>query len=106
MKKGIHPELVTCTIRCVCGNVIETRGVKREIHVDICSACHPFFTGRQRLVDTAGRIDRFQKRFGGKVTRGSQTKEAAQAMSRKPVRKAKAERAEKAEKAERAEKPK
>ena len=64
MKKGIHPEYKLTKITCVCGNVIETRSTAENIHVEICSACHPFFTGKQKLVDTAGRIDRFNKRYG------------------------------------------
>ena len=67
MKKGIHPEYKDCKIVCVCGNVIETRStVSPEIRVEICSVCHPFYTGKQKLVDTAGRIDRFNKRYGVK----------------------------------------
>ncbi len=64
MKKGIHPDYKMTTITCVCGNVIETRSTVEDIRVEICSACHPFFTGKQKLVDTAGRIDRFNKRYG------------------------------------------
>ena len=64
MKKDIHPEYTLTKITCVCGNVIETRSTVKDIHVEICSACHPFFTGKQKLVDTAGRIDRFNKRYG------------------------------------------
>lgn len=67
MKTGIHPEYGPCTIHCACGNVIETGGTRPRLSVDICSACHPFFTGKQKLVDTAGRIERFQKKYGGKV---------------------------------------
>ena len=63
MKQGIHPNYETTTIKCACGNVIETRSTKKDIHVDICSSCHPFFTGRQKLVDTGGRGERFNKRF-------------------------------------------
>ena len=63
MKKGIHPEYVDAKITCLCGNVIETRSTQPEIHVEICSSCHPFYTGKQKLVDTAGRVERFQKRF-------------------------------------------
>ena len=63
MKQGIHPNYETTTIRCACGNVIETRSTKKDIRVDICSSCHPFFTGRQKLVDTGGRVERFNKRF-------------------------------------------
>lgn len=64
MKKGIHPNYEAATIKCACGNVIETRSTVKNIEVEICSACHPFFTGKQKLVDTAGRIDRFNKRYG------------------------------------------
>ena len=68
MKKEIHPNYGPAVIRCACGNVIETRSTKSDIAVDICSACHPLFTGRQKLIDTAGRIDKFQKKFGGRVS--------------------------------------
>ncbi len=64
MKKGIHPDYQLTKITCVCGNVIETRSTVKDIHVEICSACHPFYTGKQKRVDTAGRIDRFNKRYG------------------------------------------
>lgn len=67
MKEGIHPTYGVCVIQCACGNVIETRGTRPRLSVDICSNCHPFFTGKQKLVDTAGRIDRFQKKYAGKV---------------------------------------
>ena len=64
MKKGIHPEYHTVTVKCVtCGNEFETRSTKKELRVDICSKCHPFFTGRQKLVDSGGRVDRFNRRF-------------------------------------------
>ncbi|PKL25515.1 MAG: 50S ribosomal protein L31 [Spirochaetae bacterium HGW-Spirochaetae-3] len=64
MKSGIHPKYEFTTITCACGNVIETRSTVKNIQVEICSACHPFFTGKQKLVDTAGRIDRFRKKYG------------------------------------------
>jgi large subunit ribosomal protein L31 len=64
MRQGIHPNYQNATITCACGNVFETRSTVKDIHVEICSACHPFFTGKQKLVDTAGRIERFNKRFG------------------------------------------
>ncbi len=64
MKKGIHPEYTLTKITCACGNVIETRSTVKDINVEICSACHPFYTGKQKLVDTAGRIERFNKRYG------------------------------------------
>ena len=63
MKQGIHPNYKQTTIRCACGNVIETGSTKENIVVDVCSKCHPFFTGKQKLVDTGGRVDRFKKRF-------------------------------------------
>ena len=63
MKDGIHPKYGPAVIRCACGNVIETRSTKPEIRVEICSKCHPFFTGKQKLVDTGGRVDRFNLRF-------------------------------------------
>jgi large subunit ribosomal protein L31 len=64
MKEGTHPKYEMTTITCACGNVIETRSTAKNIQVEICSACHPFFTGKQKLVDTAGRIDRFRKKYG------------------------------------------
>ena len=64
MKEGIHPKYEKTVIRCACGNEIETRSTKENLRVDICSKCHPFFTGKQKLVDTGGRVDRFKKRFG------------------------------------------
>ncbi len=63
MKADIHPKYVDTTITCACGEVIHTRSTKENIRVEICSKCHPFFTGRQKLVDTGGRVDRFKKRF-------------------------------------------
>jgi len=66
MKTGIHPEYVTCTVRCACGNTFETRATTPDIHVEVCSNCHPYLTGEQRIVDTAGRVERFKKRYGMK----------------------------------------
>lgn len=63
MKNSIHPKYEETTIVCACGNKIETKSTKDNIHVEICSKCHPFFTGKQKLVDTGGRVDRFKKRF-------------------------------------------
>ena len=63
MREGIHPNYVETTITCACGNVIKTRSTKENIKVEICSKCHPFYTGKQKLVDTGGRVDRFKKRF-------------------------------------------
>ena len=64
MKENIPPKYEKTTITCACGNVIETGSTKKDIRVEICSKCHPFFTGKQKLVDTGGRVDRFKKRFG------------------------------------------
>ena len=64
MQEKMHPTYEDTTITCACGNVIHTRSTKKDIRVEICSKCHPFFTGKQKLVDTGGRVDRFKKRFG------------------------------------------
>lgn len=64
MREGIHPNYEETTITCACGNVIKTRSTKKDIKVEICSKCHPFYTGKQKLVDTGGRIYKFKKRFG------------------------------------------
>ena len=63
MKADIHPEYMRTIVRCACGNEFETRSVKPELHVEICSACHPIYTGKQKLVDTGGRVERFQRRL-------------------------------------------
>ena len=63
MKKDIHPEYKKSTVTCVCGNVIETRSTKGDIKVEVCSQCHPFFTGKQKIMDTAGRIEKFNRRY-------------------------------------------
>lgn len=64
MKENLHPKYEETTIKCACGNVINTRSTKQNIRVEICSKCHPFFTGKQKLVDTSGRVDMFKKRYG------------------------------------------
>ncbi|MDP8246666.1 MAG: 50S ribosomal protein L31 [Candidatus Tritonobacter lacicola] len=66
MKKGIHPEYVDTTISCACGEVIQTRSTKENIKVGICSKCHPFFTGKQKYIDTAGRVEKFRRKYGRK----------------------------------------
>ena len=68
--KAIHPEYMDCVITCACGEVIHTRSTVPKIRVDICSKCHPFFTGRQKLVDTEGRVQRFQRKYGRKKAEG------------------------------------
>ena len=64
MKAKIHPEYVEATVQCACGNSWQTRSTKARLHVEVCSSCHPFFTGEQRIVDTAGRVERFKRRYG------------------------------------------
>lgn len=64
MKEGIHPNYEQTVIKCACGQTYETGSTKKDIRVEICSNCHPFFTGKQKLVDTGGRVDKFKKRFG------------------------------------------
>lgn len=66
MKEKIHPKYQETTITCLCGNVIHTRSTKQSIRVEICSQCHPFFTGKNKLIDTAGRVEKFQKRYAKK----------------------------------------
>ena len=64
VKEGIHPKYQEVEVRCACGNTFKTRSTKPDLHLEICSACHPFFTGRQKLIDTEGRVERFNKKFG------------------------------------------
>lgn len=65
MKPDIHPKYETCNVFCACGNTFKTRAVRDELRVEMCSQCHPFFTGKQKLIDTAGRVERFQRRYAG-----------------------------------------
>jgi large subunit ribosomal protein L31 len=67
MKQGIHPEYVNATITCACGEVVRTRSTVPALRVEICSKCHPLFTGKQKLVDTEGRVQRFQRKYGKKT---------------------------------------
>ncbi|MBS6510710.1 MAG: 50S ribosomal protein L31 [Clostridiales bacterium] len=64
MKPNIHPNYGECVVKCACGETFVTGSVKKEMKVDVCSKCHPFFTGKQKLVDTGGRVDRFKKKYG------------------------------------------
>jgi large subunit ribosomal protein L31 len=66
VRNDIHPELHRITVTCACGNSFETHSTKSELRLEICSACHPFFTGKQKLVDSAGRVERFQRRYGSR----------------------------------------
>ena len=72
MKKGIHPEIFEITVKCVCGNSFKTTSTEKEITTDICAACHPFFTGTQKFIDTAGRIERFQQRYQKKAEKAKE----------------------------------
>lgn len=71
MKQDIHPTYEKAIVRCSCGNTFETRSTKADIHSDLCSQCHPFYTGKQKLVDTGGRVERFQKKYGERKMPGS-----------------------------------
>ena len=77
MKEGIHPNYQDVEARCACGNTFSTRSTKPELHLEICSACHPFFTGRQKLIDTEGRVERFSKKFGAQTSETRKTAEKA-----------------------------
>ena len=92
MKKDIHPEYVDCTVTCTCGNTFQTRSTKSEIRVDICNACHPFFTGQQKLIDSGGRVQRFANKFGA-ATEAVAAREAAKKAEREAKAAAKAARA-------------
>jgi len=86
MKPKIHPKYVDSTITCACGNVVKTRSTKPKMNVDLCSACHPFFTGKQHLVDTAGRVEKFRRKYGDVVP----TKAAKPVKPPEPAKPAKA----------------
>ena len=68
MRESIHPKYYDVEARCACGNTFKTRSTKQELHLEICAACHPFFTGRQKLIDTEGRVERFTKKFGAQTS--------------------------------------
>jgi large subunit ribosomal protein L31 len=72
-EEGIHPKYDEVEVRCACGNTFKTRSTKPELHLEICSACHPFFTGRQKLIDTEGRVERFTKKFGAQTAEQRKT---------------------------------
>lgn len=107
MKKDIHPEYVDCTVTCTCGNTFQTRSTKPEIRVDICNACHPFFTGTQKLIDSGGRVQRFANKFGSATETVAAREAAKKAKRAAAVEAAEAKKAEEraakaAKKAERA----
>ncbi len=84
MREGIHPKYQEVEARCACGNTWKTRSTKTELHLEICSACHPFFTGRQKLIDTEGRVERFTKKYGVQTAEGrKQAEKAAKAAKAK-----------------------
>jgi large subunit ribosomal protein L31 len=78
MKKGIHPEYMETVVTCSCGNTFTTRSVKPELHVELCSQCHPFYTGKQKLVDTGGRVERFQRKYAQRASATSQSQTSPQ----------------------------
>ena len=86
MKEGIHPKYQTVEVRCACGATWKTRSTKHDLHLEICSNCHPFFTGKQKLLDTEGRVERFTKKYGSQTAEqrraAAKTKKAAAATTR------------------------
>jgi large subunit ribosomal protein L31 len=92
VKAGIHPKYHEVEVRCACGNTFKTRSTKPELHLEICNQCHPFFTGRQKLIDTEGRVERFTKRFGTQTatSRKAATAAAKTAKAAKTSKKARA----------------
>jgi large subunit ribosomal protein L31 len=86
MKEGIHPEYKETTITCVCGNVINTKSTKKDIKTEICSNCHPFITGKQRLVDTAGRVEKFKKKYEAKPEKPQVKKKAPTVVVKKATK--------------------
>jgi large subunit ribosomal protein L31 len=83
VKQGIHPKYEEVEVRCACGNTFKTRSTKPELHLEICSACHPFFTGRQKLIDTEGRVERFNKKFGAQTSEQRKTAAATAKAAKK-----------------------
>jgi large subunit ribosomal protein L31 len=81
MKQGIHPEYVVATVHCSCGNTFTTRSTRADLRVEICSNCHPFYTGKQKLIDTGGRVERFQRRYAKQQAQQAAAAEAAAARS-------------------------
>ena len=96
MKEGIHPKYDEVEVRCACGNTFKTRSTKPELHLEICSACHPFFTGRQKLIDTEGRVERFTKKFGAQTAEQRKTAASVAKAAKATATKAKKKTATKA----------
>lgn len=96
MKKGIHPEFQDSVFVCACGNTIKTRSLKSEYKLEICAACHPFFTGKQKLVDSAGRVERFMKKYGDmQVSTGKKPARTSKKTATQPRRPPKAKQSPK-----------
>ena len=89
MKEGIHPKYHEVEVRCACGASWKTRSTKPELHLEICNNCHPFFTGRQKLIDTEGRVERFTKRFGAQTSESRKAAKATQKATKKAAAAAK-----------------
>jgi large subunit ribosomal protein L31 len=87
VKEGIHPAYKDVEVRCACGNTFKTKSTKTELHLEICSACHPFFTGRQKLIDTEGRVERFTKKYGAQTSEQRKTAEKAAKATKTPAAK-------------------
>jgi large subunit ribosomal protein L31 len=86
MQEGIHPEYPAARVKCACGNTFVTRSTRGDFQVDVCGACHPFYTGTQKLIDTAGRVDRFRKRYEKKVAANAPAAKAeAKSVESKPA---------------------
>ncbi|HET6923949.1 MAG TPA: 50S ribosomal protein L31, partial [Anaeromyxobacteraceae bacterium] len=95
MKEGIHPDYKTARVVCACGNVIETRSTRGDFHIEICSSCHPVFTGKQKILDTAGRIERFKTRYFGSAAQAAPKKAEVPPPPRKKTAESKENRAAK-----------
>ena len=78
MRQGIHPDYVESRVTCSCGNTFTTRSTKPELHVELCNQCHPFYTGKQKLVDTGGRVERFQRKYARRAAGGEAPRETAE----------------------------
>jgi large subunit ribosomal protein L31 len=85
MKQGIHPEYQIATVHCACGNTFQTRSTKAELRVEVCSNCHPFYTGKQKLLDTGGRVERFQKKYANRPQPAQRASEPVEAETAEPA---------------------
>lgn len=86
MREGIHPEYPPAQVNCACGNAFVTRSTRGDFQVDVCAACHPFYTGTQKLIDAAGRVDRFRKRYGNEADKKAAAKAAPKAAKAEPAK--------------------